>query len=68
MACLQSQLELMLENHCTQTAQSLQVYCSQRGHKKVYLADKKGNIFVNILLLKIFFADYVTHISSCVSI
>ena len=68
MACLQSQLELTLENHCTQTVQSSQVYCSQRRHKKVYPADKKGNIFVNILLLKIFFTDYVTHISSCVSI
>ena len=27
-------------------------------HKIVYLADKKGNILVNILLLKIFIANY----------
>ena len=32
----------------------------------VYLSVKKANRFVNILLLKIFFADYC-HLSSCVS-
>ena len=32
--------------------------CSRRVHKIVYLAGKKSNILVNILLLKLFIADY----------
>ena len=45
-----------LENHSTRTAQSSCGGCSGRVHKIVYLAVKKGNILVNILLLKIFIA------------
>ena len=48
---------LMLENHCT-LAQSLGGGCSLQVHKIVYLAVKKGNILVNILLLKIFITNY----------
>ena len=48
----------MLENHCTQTAQSSHGGCSRRVHKIVYLAVKKGNILVNILLQKIFIVNY----------
>ena len=40
---------LMLENHCTRTAQSSRVGCSRRVHRIVYLAVKKGNVLVNIL-------------------
>ena len=47
-----------LEKHCTQTAQSSRGGCSQRVHKRVYLAVQKGNILVNILLLKILIANY----------
>ena len=42
----------MLENHCTRTAESLRAGCGRQGHKIVYLAVKKGTIFVNTLLLK----------------
>ena len=45
-----------LENHCTRTAQSEHGGCSRRVHEMVYLAVNKGNILVNILLLKIFIA------------
>ena len=47
-----------LENHCTRTAQSSCVGCSRRVDKIVYLAVIKGNILVNILLLKIFITNY----------
>ena len=47
----------MLMTHCTRTAQSSRGGCSRRVHKIVYLAVKKGNILVNILLLKIFIAN-----------
>ena len=57
-----------LENHCTQTAQSSRDGCSQRVHKIVYLAVNKGNILVNILLLKIFIVNHVTYKSNCVSV
>ena len=43
---------------CARTAQSSRVGCSRRVHKIVYLAVKMGNISVNILLLKIFSANY----------
>ena len=46
------------ENHCTRTAKSSCVGYSGRVHRIVYLANKKGNILVDILLLKIFFANY----------
>ena len=46
----------MLEKHCTQTAQLSQAGCSH-WHKIMYLAVKKGNPFVNILLLKTVFTD-----------
>ena len=49
---------ITLENHCNRTAQSLHGGCSRRVHKIVYLAVKKGNIFVNILFLKIFIPNY----------
>ena len=51
-------LHATLETHCTRLVQSSRVGCSRRGHKIVYLAVKKGNIFVIILLLKTFFAYY----------
>ena len=41
----------------TRAAQSSRVGCSRRVHRIVYLAVKKGNILVNILLLKIYFAN-----------
>ena len=47
-----------LENHCTRTAQSSRGGCSRRVHKIEYLAVKKGNILFNVLLLKIFIANY----------
>ena len=47
-----------LEKHCIRTSHSLRGGCSRRVHKIVYLAVKKGNILVNILLLKIFIANY----------
>ena len=47
-----------LEHLCTRIAQSSRGGCSRRVHKIVYLAAKKGNILVNILLLKIFIANY----------
>ena len=47
-----------LENHCTRTAQSSCGGYRRRVHKKVYLAVIKGNILVNILLLKIFTTNY----------
>ena len=43
-----------LDNHCTQRAQSSHSSCSRQVHKIVNLAVKKGNILVNILLLKRF--------------
>ena len=46
-----------IENLCTPTAQSLPSGCSRQVHRIVDLAVKKGNILVNILLLKIFFAN-----------
>ena len=46
--------KVTLENHCTRKAQSSRGGCSRRVHKKEYLADNKGNILVNILLMKIF--------------
>ena len=50
----------MLENHWTRTAQSPRVGCSREETKYilVYLAVKKANLFVNILLLILFLADY----------
>ena len=47
-----------LENLCTRTLQSSRGGCSRRVHKTVSQAVKKGNIVVNILLLKIFIANY----------
>ena len=49
---------VMLENHCTRTTQSSCLGCSRRVHRIVYLAVEKGNILVNILLLKILIANY----------
>ena len=49
-------LLVTLENHCTPTGQSLCGGCSQQVHKIEYLV--KGNILVNVLLLKIFIANY----------
>ena len=49
-------LLVTLENHCAPTAQSSCGGCSQRVHKIEYLV--KGNILVNVLLLKIFIANY----------
>ena len=47
-----------LENHCTRTAQSSRGGCSRRMHKIEYLAVNKGNILVNVLLLKIVIANH----------
>ena len=44
-------LRLTLENHRTRTAQSSCVGCSRRVHRIMYLADKRGNILLNILLI-----------------
>ena len=46
-----------LENLFTRTVQSVRVGCSRRVHKITYLIVKQGNILVNILLLRIFFAS-----------
>ena len=43
---------------CTRTAQSSRFGRNRRVHRILYLAVKKGNILVNILLLKILFANY----------
>ena len=56
-----------LENHCTQTVQSSHVGCSRRVHRIVYIAVKKGNLFVNILLLKKISLISVTYKAICVS-
>ena len=48
---------ITLENHCTRIAQSPRGVCSRRVHKIMYLAVKKGNILVNILLTKISIAN-----------
>ena len=45
-------------NHCTRTAQSSRGGCSRRVHKIEYLVVNNGNILVNVLLLKIFIANY----------
>ena len=59
--------EIMLENHCTRTAQSSRGGCRRRVHKIVYLAVKKGHILVNILLLKIFIVNlYHLQIQLCI--
>ena len=50
-----------LENLCTRTAQSSRGGHSRRVEKwrvYVHLAVEKGNKFLNILLLTVFFADY----------
>ena len=47
-----------LENHCIRTAQSSRGGCSRRVYKIMYIAVKKGNIFVIFLLLKILIANY----------
>ena len=57
----------MLEKHWTRTVQSSRVGCSRRVHRIVYVSVKKGNIMVNILLLKLSSLIFVTYISSCVS-
>ena len=54
-----------LDNHCIRTVQSLRGGCSRRVHKIVYLAVKNDNILVNILLLKLFIANYC-HINPAV--
>ena len=46
-----------LENHYTRTAQSSRVGFRRRGHKNSVSNCKEGSIFVNVLLLKTFFAD-----------
>ena len=56
-----------LESHCTRTVQPSRGGCSRCVHKIVYLAVKKGNILVNILLLKTFIANFVTYKTRCVS-
>ena len=53
-----SHASIMLENLCTRTVQSSCGGCSPQVHTIVHLAVKKGNILVNILLLKIFFTNY----------
>ena len=53
-----SSFELMVIEPCTPTAQSSRVGCSRRVHRIMYLAVTKGNILINILSLKIFFANY----------
>ena len=47
----------MLENLCTGTGQLSHGGCSRGVHKIDYLAVNKGNILVNVLLLKIFIAN-----------
>ena len=50
-----------LENLCTRTARSSRGGHSRRVEKwrvYVHLAVEKGNKFLNILLLRVFFADY----------
>ena len=50
-----------LENLCTRTAQSSRGGHSRRVEKwrvYVHLAVEKRNKFLNILLLRVFFADY----------
>ena len=50
-----------LENLCTRTAQSSRGGHSRRVEKwrvNVHLAVEKGNKFLNISLLRVFFADY----------
>ena len=49
------------------TEQPLRVGCSRRVHRIVRLAVKKVNLLLNILLLKIFFANYCHKKCSCVS-
>ena len=58
-------LFITLENHCNRTVQSLRAGCSRREHKIVYLAVKKGNIFVNIIVLETLLI-IATYISSCI--
>ena len=43
---------------CARTEQQLRVGCSRRVHRIVHLAAKNGDILVDILLMKIFFANY----------
>ena len=55
---------------CIRTAQSSRAGCGRRVHRTVYLTVKKGNILVNILLLKISspWPVIVTYKSCCVSV
>ena len=57
----------IFENHCTRITHSSCCGCSQRVHIIVYLAVKKGNILVNILLLKCSLRIIVTYKSSWLS-
>ena len=57
---LKTDIHITLKNHCTRKMQSSRVGCSQRGHiytVMVYLAVKEGNVYLNILILKVFFID-----------
>ena len=64
-----SQYKTTLENHCTQTVQSLRAGCSRQGHKIVYLAVKKGNIlpifyfWKHNLLIRVFWPS--DHVVDC---
>ena len=49
---------ITLENLCTRKAQSSRGGHSRRVEKNVHLAVEKGNKFLNISLLRVFFADY----------
>ena len=61
---------LTLENLCTRTAQSSRGGHSRRVKKRrvyVHLAVEKRNIFLNVLLLRVFLLIIVSNISSFVS-
>ena len=47
------------ENHCTRTVQSSRVGCNRRVHRICLPSRKKGNILVNILLLKNIFRSKI---------
>ena len=49
---------ITLENDFTRTAQSSRGGCSRRVQKILFLAVKKDNILVTILLLKILISNY----------
>ena len=52
--------EIMLENHCTRTAQSSRGGCRRRVHKIVYLAVKKGHILVIIFFSENIHCEFIS--------